>query len=242
MQAPFVDAATSIDPVNRMNTFISYYTWGQAIGLALDLTLRTRYQLTIEDYLRALWRDFGRHQTRAFAPARPYTMRDLRVTLGAVTKDQAFADDFFRRYVEGREVANYAALLAPAGVLVATDSMRPWLGASLDDDTTRVFVNWSAEGGSAYSAGIASGDLIYALAGEPTRSIAALSAALARRRLGEVVQVDVEQRGVRRTIPMTIRGRSAMRVETYEAAGRPVTAEIRAFRERWLGSKAARSP
>src|SRR5690606_41851505 len=39
-QAPFVDAATSVDPHNRANTFISYYTYGAALGLALDLELR----------------------------------------------------------------------------------------------------------------------------------------------------------------------------------------------------------
>lgn len=27
-RAPFVDAAVSVDPTNRVNTFISYYTWG----------------------------------------------------------------------------------------------------------------------------------------------------------------------------------------------------------------------
>jgi predicted metalloprotease with PDZ domain len=32
MQAPFVDAATSVDPHNRANTFISYYTWGAGSG------------------------------------------------------------------------------------------------------------------------------------------------------------------------------------------------------------------
>ena len=41
--SPFVDAATSIDPQNRGNTFISYYTYGAAIGLGLqeerDVTL-----------------------------------------------------------------------------------------------------------------------------------------------------------------------------------------------------------
>ena len=42
-QAPFVDAATSIDSTNFSNTFISYYTYGAAIGLALDLTLRERF-------------------------------------------------------------------------------------------------------------------------------------------------------------------------------------------------------
>ncbi len=43
-QAPFVDAATSIDAQNKANTYISYYTWGSIIGMGLDLTLRTRFQ------------------------------------------------------------------------------------------------------------------------------------------------------------------------------------------------------
>jgi len=33
-QAPFVDAATSVDPVNRENMFISYYSYGSVLGLA----------------------------------------------------------------------------------------------------------------------------------------------------------------------------------------------------------------
>ena len=39
-QAPFVDAATAVDQNNRNNTFLSYYTWGSGIAMALDLTLR----------------------------------------------------------------------------------------------------------------------------------------------------------------------------------------------------------
>ena len=41
-QAPFMDAATATDRTSFENTFISYYTWGEAIGLALDLSLRER--------------------------------------------------------------------------------------------------------------------------------------------------------------------------------------------------------
>src|SRR5690606_16974690 len=41
MQAPFVDAGVSNDPTNRGNTFISYYNWGAAIALGLDLTIRS---------------------------------------------------------------------------------------------------------------------------------------------------------------------------------------------------------
>ncbi len=42
--APFVDAAVSIDRTAWGNTFISYYTWGAAVGLGLDLSLREHDQ------------------------------------------------------------------------------------------------------------------------------------------------------------------------------------------------------
>src|SRR5690606_33592791 len=51
MQAPFVDAATSVDPNNRDNVFLSYYTWGSGIALGLDLTLRTRFGGVTLDHL-----------------------------------------------------------------------------------------------------------------------------------------------------------------------------------------------
>ena len=60
--APFVDAAASIDRTNFDNTFISYYTWGSAIALGLDLTLRDRTdgRVTLDDFMRALWQRHGK--------------------------------------------------------------------------------------------------------------------------------------------------------------------------------------
>ena len=60
--APFVDAAASIDRTAWPNLFISYYTYGQAIGLGLDLSLRDRSngKVTGDEYMRALWAQFGR--------------------------------------------------------------------------------------------------------------------------------------------------------------------------------------
>ncbi|MEO5589122.1 MAG: PDZ domain-containing protein [Gemmatimonadaceae bacterium] len=236
--APFFDGATYLDPVNRQNTFLSYYTWGSVIALGLDLTLRERYGKTLDGYMRLLWKNYGRLQTPALAPLRPYTMADLRLTLGTFTADTAFANDFFRRYVEGREVQDFAPLLAPAGFLLATDStVSPWLGASLDNDSGKVFVNWSGEGSSAYEAGISSGDIIYSVDGVPAVSIDTLSAIIARHRVGDVVKLDVEQRKVRRVVRMTLKGRREMRIVTNEAASRPITESIRQFRKAWLGSR-----
>jgi predicted metalloprotease with PDZ domain len=241
MQAPFVDAATSIDPVNRGNTFISYYTWGAAIGLGLDLTLRQRFPgVSLEDYMRAMWRQFGRHQSPALAPQRPYTLTDLRRVLGEVTRDTAFANDFFRRYVEGHEAVDYTRLLANAGFLVRKSAAgRPWLGANLDDDSaSAVIVQPTLEGGSLYRAGIGRGDRIFAVDGVPTPSSDSLVAVMRGHSAGQTVRMDVLQRGVRREVQVPLVENPAVEVVTYEKAGMPVTDAMRSFRQAWLGSRA----
>ena len=60
--APFVDAACSVDPTNWGNTYLSYYTFGAAIALGLDLELRDRTdgKVTLDDYMKALWTKYGK--------------------------------------------------------------------------------------------------------------------------------------------------------------------------------------
>lgn len=236
--APFFDGASWRDPTRVANTFLSYYTWGSTIGIALDLMLRDGHNTTLDAYMRLLWQDFGRFQSRSFAPERPYTMRDLRVALGKLTKDTAFANDFFRRYVEGSDVPDYVPLFARAGFLMRADSVvQPYVGSSMADDTTAVFVNWSAEGGSFYAAGISSGDRVLKVDGTPVTTASALLAIVARRKVGDTITLEVEQRTQRRTVPVKLVGRPQWTITTYEKAGLPVTTEMRRFRESWLGSK-----
>ena len=122
-QAPFVDAATAIDRTNFDNTFISYYTWGEAIGLgagpvacASDRTAR----ITLDDFMRALWQRHGKPGGEAPGYVdKPYTMDDLKQALAEVSGDAAFAAEFFARYIQGHEVVDYAALLRRAGLRAA---------------------------------------------------------------------------------------------------------------------------
>lgn len=242
MQAPVVDAATSVDPTNRGNTFISYYTWGAAIGMGLDLTLRTRFSgITLDDYMRAVWRRHGRAQSPALAPERPYTVNDLRQVLGEVTGDTAFANDFFRRYVEGREVPDYAALTARAGLLLRpAQPGRAWLGAAFAPGEGGVTVStYPLRGGALHAAGITSGDVIVSIGGRPTPDPAALTAALAEHAAGERVAVEWIQLGERRTGRVTLVENPAVELVTYESAGREATPAMRSFRAAWLGPRAA---
>jgi predicted metalloprotease with PDZ domain len=99
---------------------VSYYYLGAAIALSLDLSLRQRSNgaLSLDDFMRDMWRRYGKPGgARQGYVDRPYTMADVEATLAGIT-DAAFARDFFNRYVKGRELADYRQLLAPAGFLV----------------------------------------------------------------------------------------------------------------------------
>lgn len=236
--APFTDGASWLDPMNTQETFISYYTWGSIVAWGLDLTLRTKYNITLDDYMRAIWRDFGRKQSPSLAPARPYTTADLRDELASLTRDRKFANEFFARYVEGREVQDFAPLLARAGFLLRTDAdSKPYFGSSLDKDSNFVFVNWSAANGSAYAAGLSSGDLIYSADGIPVNTPDSLNAIIGRHKVGDVLNLEVDQRHQRKVVPVKLIGRQAMSVMSYEKAGLPVTPEMKRFRHEWLDSK-----
>src|SRR5688500_6205117 len=103
--APFTDAARSVDDTNHANTFISYSTYGAAIALGLDLSLRDRSNgsISLDDYMRAMWRVHGKPGgPQAGLVAKPYTLKDARDRLAEVSGDRAFADAFFDKYVEGQ--------------------------------------------------------------------------------------------------------------------------------------------
>jgi predicted metalloprotease with PDZ domain len=235
--APFVDAATSIDPNNFGNTFISYYTWGSAIGLGLDLTLRERYGKTLDDYMRAMWREFGSKQAN-HTPQRPYSIDDLRRTLGEVAGDTAFANDFFRRYVTGREVPDYGRLLAPAGLLLRkANAGSAWLGGSFRfEEGHPVLESRARVGTPLYDAGLDAGAVVLSIDGRTPASAEELAALLAAHRPGDVVPVAFELRGERFETRLTLAEDPTLEIVTYEEAGRPVSPEMARFRESWLGS------
>ena len=94
---------------------ISYYPFGGAIALALDLTLRDRTdgRVSLDDFMRAMWQTYGKPGgSREGYVDHPYTIADAEATLAAVSGDKAFARDFFARYIQGHDVADYARLLA----------------------------------------------------------------------------------------------------------------------------------
>ena len=113
--ASFTDAGHPLDATNWSNTVLSYYTYGAAIALAMDLSLRERSDntVTLDEYMRAMWRVHGKPGgTQEGYVDRPYTIGDAEHRLVDITGDRAFAHEFFSRYIEGREVVDYDADVA----------------------------------------------------------------------------------------------------------------------------------
>lgn len=243
--APFVDAAAAIDPTNHANTFISYYTWGAAIGLGLDLTLRDRSDgaVTLDDFMRALWQEFGKSGERTPGYVeKPYTMDDLVRVLGTVSGDAAFARDFFARYVRGHEIVDYARLLSRAGFTVRPSHPgSAYAGAlALEGADGRLRVTSYVPAGSpAYDAGLERDDVLLSIQGDGVSSADDFEAALRRRKPGDSVEIAFERRG--RVVKSTLRLVEDPRLEVLpaEEAGSAMSAAQRRFRDSWLSSQAA---
>jgi predicted metalloprotease with PDZ domain len=247
--APLVDAAAAIDRTNWSNTFISYYTWGEAIGLGLDLTLRDRSdgKVTLDDFMRALWRGFGKPgQKEAGMVATPYTMTDLKVTLGEVVGDRAFADEFFARFIQGHDVVDYARLLARAGLTTR-------------ERTTAVVANTDAltfdAGGAArvanpvpfdsalYKAGVDQDDQILAIDGKTLTNQQALDEVLRNHKAGDAVSIRFVRRSGETVNATLVLERSArIEIVRVENSGGALTPEQKRFRDAWLNSRAGTMP
>ncbi|GEO06285.1 hypothetical protein AAE02nite_39490 [Adhaeribacter aerolatus] len=234
-QAPFVDAAQSIDPVNRINTYISYYPFGSVIGLALDLTLRSKFKnITLDHYMQALWQKHGQ-------PEIPYTLTDLENTLGALTRDPKFAAAFFRQHIYGQALADYQTLLAQAGFLLRkTNASKASLGL-----TPLIFRNNAAvigtntfAGSPLYQAGLNREDIIQTLDGKKISASGDLSKALAAHKPGDQVEITFITRiGKPKEAMIKLAEDPQLEVIPYEAAGLKLSKQAKAFRHNWLTSQ-----
>lgn len=232
MQAPFVDAASAIDPTNFSNTFISYYTYGAALGLALDLTLRERFDgVTLDSLMQRMWQSHGKNEV-------PYANADLRRALAEVSGSERFANQFFDQYINGQGLPDYASLLANAGLLLQkSNAGGATLGpVSLDVDGSDVTIAGNTIIGSPlYQAGLDRGDRIIAIDRYEISSESRWNTAITRFEPGDIATIKYVQRGVERSAEITFVEDPQLEVVTYEAADMDVNKEQLDFRAAWLG-------
>src|SRR3954470_12833625 len=183
-----------------------------------------------------MWRSYGRPGgTREGYVDRPYSITDAEETLAAVSGDRAFAHEFFARYIEGHEVADYARLLARAGLaLRKRDPGRAWLGdvrLQSRDGTrlaTLVAPNWPI-----YAAGMEQDDEIRDLDGQRIGGDNDIGTVLGRHKPGDRIAVTFVDRTRRaKTATITLAENPQLEVIPIDSP----TAAQKMFRDAWLGA------
>ncbi|HMY76233.1 MAG TPA: PDZ domain-containing protein, partial [Blastocatellia bacterium] len=238
-QAVYADGAPAADPNNLINNFVSYYTYGSAVALGLDLTLRTKFTgKTLDGYMRQLWQDHGKHQ-KNYAPEKPYTIADLKTALAKYSGDAAFANDFFARFVEGHDVPDYESLLAKAGFQLR--KVRPgkvWMDAQFREQGGALTLSSPAlRTGPLYKAGLDRGDKILTFDGQAVSKPSDISAILEKHKPGDTIAIEAEQRGLKRTLQLTFTEDPALEVVSFESLNKELTPEMKKLRAEWLGSQ-----
>jgi predicted metalloprotease with PDZ domain len=172
---------------NSVNTQISYYDKGQLVGLLLDLEIRklSNGAKSLDDVMRYLYTEF-------YKKDRNYTPADFQ--RAAELMAGASLENFFTRYVRGREELDYNAGLNVVGLQLGDPSRpaaeRTYLGADLGQEGDRLMVRRVYSGSAAYEQGLNAGDQIVALDGSRVNQQSFL-ARLSEKRPGDTLNLTL---------------------------------------------------
>jgi len=222
-QAPFVDAATSVDPVNRENTFISYYSYGSVLGLALDLSLRKEGK-NLDDFMKLVWEKYGKEE-------KPYTIKNLNDALNTYA-GSAFGNDFFSNYIYKSEMPDYEALFASVGISIEQKETKSDFESFING--TNISGNPKI-GSSLYKAGLDKGDTILAINKIKVTNKNDVSSALKNTKIGEETEVLYRRHDVEKTTKLTLQKDNKYLISTIEKE--KLSDAVLENRKAWLSGK-----
>lgn len=228
-RAVFVDAGVSIDRTNYPNMFTSYYFYGGALALALDLELRSRFQRSLDNVMQGLWIKHGK-------PEIPYTLADVQTELASVTNTH-YAADFFKKYVYGHETIDYKKLFAAAGYAFNLQNKgRASLALaveSLDSVEHGVIVTKNTVRNTPlYAAGLDAGDVITEMDGRKPASPDDIERMVRQHTPGDKIQATFLHHGkpINTTIPL-----SADPAVTISEQPGGLNEKQQQLRKQWIG-------
>lgn len=228
-QAVFVDAGVAVDKTNYGNHFLSYYTYGEVVALALDLTLRTQYNSDLDALMQLMWQRFGK-------PEQPYQLADIQQALAEVSGDADFAAAFFRDSIQGPALPDFTALFAQMGLTLSpAHPDKAWLGPlTLHTFGDAVQVQSVSRDGSPWaSAGITDGDLLLQLGAVRLRSAEDIDTALKAARPGDVLALKFRRFDQEHSVNITVAADPTLQLSLDSKASR---ASVKR-RDAWLGAK-----
>jgi predicted metalloprotease with PDZ domain len=220
---------------NSVNSQVSYYDKGELLGLLLDLEIRrqSHNKSSLDSVMRYLYAEF-------YGNKRNYTPADFQKACELMAG--AGMDEFFAKYVRGRDEIPYNQFLSAAGLsLEQPDKVRVsfsgdghkslgYLGADLEDSGDFINVKDVRAGTPAYDQGLNARDKIVALNGTHLNT-EGFEAAIAAKP-GETVRLTVLRNDNLRTLEIKLGIKSDL---PYRILQQPSpTAEQKAIYQWWI--------
>ncbi|HVO74683.1 MAG TPA: PDZ domain-containing protein, partial [Ignavibacteriaceae bacterium] len=231
--APYFDGASYRDQQNTRNTYISYYSFGAAEALALDLTLRSKYsQVTLDNLMRRMWSKFGRKE-------KSYENDDIKRTLAEITNDPDFAEKFFKSFIYGKEIPDFEDLLSNAGLTIAKRNPdKAYLGnIKIRRVNNKSILDESLlKNSPLYKAGIDLGDVLIRIDNVNITDEKSIDSVLGEHKPGETVLIKVEKNGTPQIKEIVFEEDPGIEVIPFEKANKLMSEKIRSFRKAWLSS------
>ncbi|HEV7858818.1 MAG TPA: PDZ domain-containing protein [Pyrinomonadaceae bacterium] len=188
---------------NSVNSQISYYDKGAILCGLLDLEIRRRSRgaKSLDDVLRYLYTDF-------YKKGRNYTPEDFQRVAEQMAGGSL--EQFFARYVRGREELDYNAPLEGVGLRLdtgrstdAATARKAYLGADLGQEGERLTVRRVYAGGPAYDQGLNANDQVVALDNMRVNN-EGFNARLAEKRPGDIIHLTLFRSDDLRTLDIKL--------------------------------------
>ena len=171
---------------NAVNNQISYYDKGEIVNMMLDMSIRSASGGTksLDDVMRYLWAEF-------FKKNRNFTPEDYQKASEMMAGKSL--DDFFAKYVRGREDIDYGSIVNAFGLqmkVTTPNSSRAYIGADTIEENGRLNIRTIPANTPAYEQGLNTGDQIVAIDGYRA-STAFLTSYLTEKKPNDKVKLSI---------------------------------------------------
>ncbi len=222
---------------NAVNNQISYYDKGEIVNFLLDLEIRRLSSGTksLDDVLRYLYTEF-------YKKNKNYTPEDYRKTSEMMAGKSL--NDFFSKYVSGREELDYNSILNGVGLRLTTGGAteKAFLGANLEQQGERLVVKQVRAETPAYEQGLNTGDQIIAMDGlrisqadsvtktsaQPTDAVKDFATRLAMKKPGDKIRLTFFRFDELRELEIILSGQAPPDYRIV-AADNPTDEQIRLY-------------
>lgn len=210
---------------NAVNNQVSYYDKGEVVSMMLDMAIRsaTAGAKSLDDVLRYLYAE-------SYKKNKNFTSADFQKACELVAGKSL--DDFFSKYVRGREEIDYNAIVNPFGIELKVNeanARRAYIGADMAEENNRLVIRAVPADTPAYSQGLNSGDQIVAVDGYRA-SQTFLQTYIGERKPGDKIKLTIFRFDKLSEIDFTL-GSNTRRDYSFAPLAEPTELQQKLYRE-----------